>query len=272
VKFTLRPGVDATIGGFARFTPLAVTCGINASGLVKANDLTNPCVVTNTTSLSPSGSYYRIDICPSFACTSSLVSYATGGSVDLSTLAPTPAQMPAYSLVDIFQNQTIGGNKTFTGNTTLGGATTISSTATYTGSTSDPTGTAGMTNYRTDLFRPRFFDGTSWHSIPGTDTADTLSGKSTAAGPLTGTVASGTAAMPTAALGSGACSSVVTVSAPGVISSDAIIMSPTSVTTPNGYLGLNSFSSTNNVNFLYCNGTAASQTPAAETLNWRVVR
>lgn len=44
------------------------------------------------------------------------------------------------------------------------------------GAITDPTGSAGMVNYRTDLARLRYFD-TAWHSIPGLDTADPLTSK-----------------------------------------------------------------------------------------------
>lgn len=91
-------------------------------------------------------------------------------------------------------------------------------------------------------------------------------------------IASGTAAMTTAAIAaiSGStvtCGSTVTVSASGVFTTDPIIVTPNGAeSSPNTGLRLSAWPTANNVNFAWCNPTASSQTPAAETLNWRVVR
>lgn len=89
----------------------------------------------------------------------------------------------------------------------------------------------------------------------------------------TQTVASGTASMTTAAITSGTCGSTVTVSATGVLTTDSIIANPNNVTgTPNALLTLVFWPTANNVVFEFCNPTAGSLTPAAETINWRVTR
>ena len=96
----------------------------------------------------------------------------------------------------------------------------------------------------------------------------------------TSTVASGTAALGVSAIGSGACAAAVTVSATGVAATDNIIADfnadPTSTTgyspSTNGTLTIIKYPTANNVNFKVCNNTAASITPGAVTLNWRVVR
>jgi hypothetical protein len=123
---------------------------------------------------------------------------------------------------------------------------------------------------------------TQQHTIPAvaSDTyallnaTQVLAGKSTSAGLLVGTVASGTATMPTAAIASLACSATVTVSATGVLASDRITANdnaqPAAAT--NGVLTIKSWPTANNVNFFYCNPTAGSVTPAAATLNWGVTR
>lgn len=54
------------------------------------------------------------------------------------------------------------------------------------GGTSDPTGTAGMFWYRTDLTRLRMFD-TAWHSVVGQDTTDTLTNKTVSSPTWSGT-------------------------------------------------------------------------------------
>jgi hypothetical protein len=92
-------------------------------------------------------------------------------------------------------------------------------------------------------------------------------------GPLTGTVASGTATMTTALIGAGACGTTVTVSASGVLTTDTITHSYAAAVGANpGVLTLNVWPTANNVNFAYCNPTAAGLTPTAATLNWRVLR
>lgn len=95
-----------------------------------------------------------------------------------------------------------------------------------------------------------------------------------------GTVASGTATMGTSLIASGACGSIVTVTATGVASTDAITANvngdPTAVTgyapSASGSLYIWFWPTSGNVNFKVCNNTAGSITPSAITLNWRVTR
>jgi hypothetical protein len=106
-------------------------------------------------------------------------------------------------------------------------------------------------------------------------------------------IAYGTAALPTSAIGSGACSAACqsgsctggtfTVTG-GTISNVATTdniqadfnADPTSTTgyspTSNGILTIIKYPTSGNVNFKVCNNTAASITPGSVTLNWRVVR
>ncbi len=90
-------------------------------------------------------------------------------------------------------------------------------------------------------------------------------------------IASGTAALGTAAIAATNCATVVTVGATGVATTDSIAFSLNATAT--GYTsatgsGLNILAvpTAGNVNFYVCNPTAASITPAAATLNWRVLR
>jgi len=86
---------------------------------------------------------------------------------------------------------------------------------------------------------------------------------------LTATIANGTAAMTTAAIGAGACGTTVTVAATGVATTDTITVAFNAA--PAGTnAGLTAWPTANNVNFAYCPGVA--ETPAAATINWRVVR
>lgn len=96
----------------------------------------------------------------------------------------------------------------------------------------------------------------------------------------TQTIASGTATLGTSAIASGASASVVTVAAAGVLTTDNIQADfnadPTGTTgyapSANGMLTIVKYPTSGNVNFKVVNNTAASITPGAITLNWRVCR
>lgn len=102
----------------------------------------------------------------------------------------------------------------------------------------------------------------------------------TVTGTLSVTIASGTSVLGTSAISSAACASVVTTTATGTATTDAIVWGfngdPTGVTgyTPvtTGALTIFAYPSANNVNYRVCNLTGSSITPGAITLNWRVVR
>jgi hypothetical protein len=113
VVFTLKPGKDTTISGITRFSPQAVTCLITGTGL-KAADGVSACTIAKNTVLTPGGTFYKVDICPLNACTSTFNTYAITDSVDITTAVPTPDSIPNYSIVDVFSDQSIAGHKTFT--------------------------------------------------------------------------------------------------------------------------------------------------------------
>lgn len=137
------------------------------------------------------------------------------------------------------------------------------------------TGLQVTANANSGMSPPYFSDGAVVGSVTaglkvGSGVAITSSG---AGGTMTATIASGTAFMTTAAIGSGACGTTVTETATGVLTTDTIIWSESAQpTSPNGLLRLEAWPTSGNINFAWCNPTASSQTPAAETLNWRVVR
>jgi hypothetical protein len=94
-------------------------------------------------------------------------------------------------------------------------------------------------------------------------------------------VRSGTAALGTTAIASGASATLVTVSAAGVLTTDVIDWgfnaNPNTVTgysaaSTTGCLVITAYPTADNVNFLVSNPTAASITPGALTLNWKVTR
>lgn len=105
----------------------------------------------------------------------------------------------------------------------------------------------------------------------------TLCGNNSSAaykGTVAGVVASGQTALGTSAIGSVGCATTITVSAAGVVAIDRLDMTLASAP-GTGWAGLtlsNSYVTANNVNFVVCNPTAGSITPAAINLNWAVVR
>lgn len=138
-------------------------------------------------------------------------------------------------------------------------------------------------------------DGSTWTSetadyVPKTisvNTTSPLSGggslnadKTLACATCTITIASGTAALGTSAITSGACATAVTATATGTATTDVLLWGfnsdPTGVTgyqpTTNGMLTIIVYPTTNTFNAKVCNNTAASITPGAVTLNFRVVR
>jgi hypothetical protein len=108
-----------------------------------------------------------------------------------------------------------------------------------------------------------YSDGSNYWTLPGP-------------GPIT--IASGTAALGTSAISSGACGTATTVSAPNVVTTDRIKPSfqgdPTSTTgyTPSAMLTIVPYLTSGNVNFKQCNLTGSSITPSALTINWDVQR
>lgn len=86
-------------------------------------------------------------------------------------------------------------------------------------------------------------------------------------------VAVGTAMLGTTAVASGACSSTVTVTATGTLTTDRIEWTFASAPgTADGLLNLVAWVTANNVNFEQCNASSISQTPGGLVLNWAVMR
>jgi hypothetical protein len=101
-----------------------------------------------------------------------------------------------------------------------------------------------------------------------------------AGGTVSYTVATGTVALGTGAIGSGFCASAVTVSTAGILTTDVVMASfngdPTGVLgyqpSTSGMLTIIPYPTAGAANFKVCNNTAASITPGAITLNYRVTR
>ena len=119
---------------------------------------------------------------------------------------------------------------------------------------------------------------TLWHS--GNDGAGTGLDADTVDGyNAVRTIASGTVALGTSEIASGACATVVTATASGVVTTDVIdwvfnqsVKAVMGYNPATGVLVIMPYPTANNVNFDVCNLTAGAITPAAVTLNWKVQR
>jgi hypothetical protein len=96
----------------------------------------------------------------------------------------------------------------------------------------------------------------------------------TVAGTLSVTIASGTATLGTSLISAGTSATAVTVAATGALTTDSIAWSFNAAPGTGYTAGLYvlAYPTANNVNFVVVNPTAGGLTPAAATLNWRVVR
>ncbi|OPY78302.1 MAG: hypothetical protein A4E65_02325 [Syntrophorhabdus sp. PtaU1.Bin153] len=114
----------------------------------------------------------------------------------------------------------------------------------------------------------------------GTGVATALGNTLGGAAGVSTTIASGTASLGTSAISSGACATVVSSAGTNIATTDVISWSfnadPTAVTgyspSANGMLTIIVYPTSGYANFKVCNNTAASITPGAITLNWRVHR
>ena len=96
--------------------------------------------------------------------------------------------------------------------------------------------------------------------------------------PVSLTIASGTASIPSTAISAGSCGTAITVTATGVLTTDVasagFASDPTSTTgfLPTAMLSIVPYAASGSVGFRVCNLTGSSITPTALTFNWRVVR
>lgn len=137
----------------------------------------------------------------------------------------------------------------------------------------------GLNNYSLIAANPVTARNLTINDPGGNDTflfsaaTQTLSNKSTAAGPLAGTVASGTSTLTSGAVTTNTCQTAVTTAATGTAATDAIEWSyATAPGTADAVMHVSPYPTANNVNFTRCNATSASQTGTAIVINWRVSR
>jgi hypothetical protein len=177
------------------------------------------------------------------------------------SVSPT-VTMPAFSAYK--QIQTASGNRGYQ----IGA---LSVTATGIGLTGSTSGTKTYTVPATVTPYTETDTGAA-PSVNGAVKTYTTGGvASFSASPGTVTIGSGTATMTTAAITTLNCGTTVTISATGVATTDVVSWSLNNVPASNG-VTLWAWPTANNVNFAYCNPTAGSVTPAAQTVNWKVVR
>jgi hypothetical protein len=131
---------------------------------------------------------------------------------------------------------------------------------------------------RPDTWISQIADGTTGNGPVVLATAPTINGMvfPTAAGSATvgQLVASGIATLGTSLISATSSASVVTVAASGVVSTDSIEHAFNAAPGAGYTSGLfvQAYVTSGNVNFLVTNPTAGNLTPAAATLNWRVLR
>lgn len=185
-------------------------------------------------------------------------------------------------LCSVCIDSTITGNKFWSGSpqssTSIISLTGVSTYNVLSGNSLAGFATTGVT-FGSSTAHNTLLDSTAI-DLTNIGTAVSNSGTSNTIGVGAGTIASGTSALGTSAIASGACATVVTTTATGVASTDAIIWNPNgSIKAVTGYipstsggLTIAAYPTTNNVNYDVCNWTAGSITPGAVTLNWRVTR
>jgi hypothetical protein len=250
-----------TTGGGGTVTSVATGCGISGGPITTTGTITANLVARNTTTTT--------DTITSSDCGSAVTeNNASAVAVAITT--------SGFASGNYFTVKDLGAG-----------------IATYTPSSGTIDGSATLVckqNQSADLY----FDGTNYKTLsntcglgalatvtPGTGVAAAAANALSSAGGLTGTIASGTAVLGTTLIASGACATVVTVTATNVATTDTVSFGyngdPTAVT---GYgasatgavLTVYPYPTANNVNVKVCNSTASSITPGAMTLNWRVVR
>lgn len=251
----LRLGVNATTwltitsaglithGGATALNGATTITSASASALaVGLNGATNPAFVVNASTASQAAGL-------------SVSGAATGGTVAIATI---DSGANNNLTVDAKGTGTIQIGSISTGAITLARATTISGALTAAAAS---------------------FSGTVNHTGAFQINSNAMTFPAAAA-TLTQTVASGSTALGTSAIGSGACATVVTATATGALTTDAPVVSfngdPTSTVgfqpLTSGALTIFYYPTANTMNFKECNLTAASITPGATTINWRIPR
>ena len=129
ITFQLNAPSGGVIPGTGSFVSSTVSCLINSSGApVSSVDGTSPCVIVNNSALTPTGTSYTLCKQPySVTPGSCFVTYANGGTVDISSLVPTPATQPNYGVAATNSNNTWNGSNTFNGAVSILGAFTTTS-------------------------------------------------------------------------------------------------------------------------------------------------
>jgi hypothetical protein len=245
----------------------------------------NTTAFVTTTGTQTSGDCVKIDANGNHVANGSACGSGGGsGTVSASSVAGALAYYPTGSgstTVDDAPNLVWDGSATLTigacGTNCLTqdmSAVTGAKTATWPNSTGNVAVTAGLLSIasgKTATFN---------HSITFAGTDTTTMTFPSASATIPRTVASGAKTLNTTAVSSGACSSEQTDTATGTATTDAVSISfngdPTSTTgysaSTAGGLTIFYYPKADAIGFRVCNNTAASITPGAVTMNWRVIR
>lgn len=98
ITFTLNAPSGGSIPGIGSFVATTVSCLINATGNpVSSLDGVSACVITDNSALTPTGTSYTMCRQPqNITPGSCFITFANGGTADISTIIPTPSTMPNY--------------------------------------------------------------------------------------------------------------------------------------------------------------------------------
>lgn len=97
ITWQLNAPSGGSIPGVGSFVASTVSCLIDGTGKPVAGDGVSPCVIANNSALTPTGTSYTMCRQPyNVTPGSCFVTFANGGTVDISQIIPTPATMPNY--------------------------------------------------------------------------------------------------------------------------------------------------------------------------------
>lgn len=127
ITWTLNAPGGVSIPGTGSFVATTVSCLINASGSpVASSDGVSPCVITNNSAMTPTGTSYTMCRQPYFVTPGScFVTYANGGTVDVSTIVPTAATQPSYGVANTGSDNKWSGVQTFSSTVTAASVNSV---------------------------------------------------------------------------------------------------------------------------------------------------
>ncbi len=300
--FTFVPNTQYTNGpyfnnGGIPYIPVSISGSLNGSGTFTTS-------VPSNSTITPAGTFWQVTYCPqaTAACQTSGKITITGSSQNISSnFVPTALVVQPGANQTVYNTNEAGtsivGSQIYLIGTGLETCSAVTGTVCNTWVSSGGGG-SGVSSFTGDgnLLNNSASVGAVTASLANTGVGYGVWGNTGASGaapsynalssyPLaalpagvTTTISSGTATLNTNPISANTCDTPVTVAATGVLTTDNIMADFNGNPTgrlgyePGSMLTIVKYPTSGNVNFLVCNNTANSITPAAETINWRVVR